>query len=189
MQELIKIAKKTLLNNRRSNYTLPTNNKLYPAQWNWDSAFIALGYSHFNINFALDEISTLLKGQWKDGMIPHILFHDKNTKYFPNHTVWDCGNKIASSGITQPPIIVSILKQILDNHKISKIQEKKIIIIIKKLKKYLKWFIKFRDPKKKGLISILHPWESGYDNSSIWDEPMGKVKVEKGLKYKRVRTN
>ena len=34
------------------------------------------------------------------------------------------GNKIASSGITQPPIIVSILKQILDNHKISKIQEK-----------------------------------------------------------------
>ena len=149
MSKLLKIAKKTLLKNRRSNYTLPTNNKLYPAQWNWDSAFIALGYSHFNINFALEEINTLLKGQWKDGMIPHILFHNKSTKYFPNHTVWDCGNKIASSGITQPPIIVSILKQILDNHKISKIQEKKIIIIIKKLKKYLKWFIKFRDPKKK----------------------------------------
>ncbi len=185
MSKLVKIAKKTLLNNRRFTYTLPTNNKLYPAQWNWDSAFIALGYSHFNINFALDEISTLLKGQWKDGMIPHILFHDKNTKYFPNHTVWNCGNRIASSGITQPPIIVSILKQILDNNKISKAQEKKIIIIIKKLKKYLKWFIKFRDPKKKGLISILHPWESGYDNSSIWDEPMDKVKLEKGLKYKR----
>ena len=82
MSKLVKIAKKTLLNNRRFTYTLPTNNKLYPAQWNWDSAFIALGYSHFNINFALDEISTLLKGQWKDGMIPHILFHDKNTKYF-----------------------------------------------------------------------------------------------------------
>ena len=185
MSKLVKIAKKTLLNNRRFTYTLPTNNKLYPAQWNWDSAFIALGYSHFNINFALDEISTLLKGQWKDGMIPHILFHDKNTKYFPNHTVWNCGNRIASSGITQPPIIVSILKQILDNNKISKAQEKKITIIIKKLKKYLKWFIKFRDPKKKGLISILHPWESGYDNSSIWDEPMDKVKLEKGLKYKR----
>ena len=185
MSKLLKIAKKTLLKNRRSNYTLPTNNKLYPAQWNWDSAFIALGYSHFNINFALDEINTLLKGQWKDGMIPHILFHNKSTKYFPNHTVWNCGNKIASSGITQPPIIVSILKQILDNNQISKTQEKKIITIVKKLKKYLKWFIKFRDPKKKGLVSILHPWESGYDNSSIWDKPMGKVKIEKNLKYKR----
>ena len=80
-------AKQILLNNRRTGYTLPTNSKLYPAQWNWDSAFIALGYSHFNLNFAINEINTLLKGQWKDGMIPHILFHDKNTKYFPNHTV------------------------------------------------------------------------------------------------------
>ena len=185
MSKLLKIAKKTLLKNRRSNYTLPTNNKLYPAQWNWDSAFIALGYSHFNINFALEEINTLLKGQWKDGMVPHILFHNKSTKYFPNHTVWNCGNKIASSGITQPPIVVSILKQILDNNQISKTQEKKIITIVKKLKKYLKWFIKFRDPKKKGLVSILHPWESGYDNSSIWDKPMDKVKIEKNLKYKR----
>ena len=121
-------AKQILLNNRRFGYTLPTNSKLYPAQWNWDSAFIALGYSHFNINFAINEINTLLKGQWKDGMIPHILFHDKNTKYFPNHTVWNCGNKIASSGITQPPIIVSIFKKILD--------EKKLIIIKRiKLKK------------------------------------------------------
>ena len=185
MTKLLKNAQKTLLNNRRSGYTLPTNNKLYPAQWNWDSAFIALGYSHFNLNFALEEINTLLKGQWKDGMIPHILFHDKNTKYFPNHTVWNCGNKIASSGITQPPIIVSVLRQILEGNKISENQKRRVKEIVKKLKKYIEWFIKFRDPKQNGLISILHPWESGYDNSSIWDDPMSKVKVEKNLKYKR----
>ena len=178
-------AKRILLNNRRTGYTLPTNSKLYPAQWNWDSAFIALGYSHFNLNFALNEINTLLKGQWKDGMIPHILFHKKNTKYFPNHTVWNCGNKIASSGITQPPIIVSILKKILDYNKINNNQKNEIKNIVKKLKKYLQWFIKYRDPKKTGLISILHPWESGYDNSSIWDEPMSKVIIEKNLNYKR----
>ena len=45
MKETIEIAKQVLKNNRKSGYTLPTNNKLYPAQWNWDSAFIALGYS------------------------------------------------------------------------------------------------------------------------------------------------
>ena len=185
MRNLINKAQKTLLGNRRKGYTLPTNNKLYPAQWNWDSGFIALGYSYFNLNFAFKEINTLLNGQWKDGMVPHILFHNKSTKYFPNHTVWNCGNKIASSGITQPPIIVSILKEILYNNQISKTQEKKIRTIVKKLKKYLNWFIKFRDPKKKGLVSILHPWESVYENSSICDEPMDKVKIEKNLKYKR----
>ena len=52
MKDLIKDAQKTLLNNRRKGYTLPTNNKLYPAQWNWDSAFIALGsvsYTHLTL--------------------------------------------------------------------------------------------------------------------------------------------
>ena len=185
MKNLIYRAQKTLLGNRKKGYTLPTNNKLYPAQWNWDSAFIALGYSYFNFNFALKEIKTLLDGQWKDGMVPHILFHDTNTNYYPNYTAWNCGNKIHSSGITQPPILATILKKILDKNKINKKQFLELKKIIKKIRKYHEWFIKFRDPKKTGLVSILHPWESGYDNSPIWDSPMNKVIVEKNLKYKR----
>ena len=73
--KLVEKAKKVLLGNKKRGYTLPTNNKLYPAQWKWDSGFISLGYSYFNLKYALDEITTLLRGQWKDGMIPHILFH------------------------------------------------------------------------------------------------------------------
>ena len=185
MRNLINKAQKTLLGNRRKGYTLPTNNKLYPAQWNWDSAFIALGYSYFNLNYALKEITTLLDGQWKDGMVPHILFHNPNTNYYPNYTAWNCGNKIRSSGITQPPILATILKLILDKNKISNKQTKEIKKIVKKIIRFHEWFIKFRDPNKTGLVSILHPWESGYDNSPIWDEPMAKVTIEKNLKYKR----
>ena len=185
MKISINKAKKTLLGNRRRGYTLPTNNKLYPAQWNWDSCFIALGYSYFNLNFALKEINTLLDGQWKDGMVPHILFHNTKTNYYPNYTAWNCGNKIHSSGITQPPILATILKEILDKNKINKTQFINIKKIIKKIKKFHEWFIQFRDPKKTGLVSILHPWESGYDNSPLWDDPMNKVKIEKNIKYKR----
>jgi len=185
MNRYIKNAQKILIGNRKRGYTLPTNNKLYPAQWNWDSAFIALGYSYFNLNFALKEIKTLLDGQWNDGMIPHILFHNTNTNYYPNHTAWNCGNKIRSSGITQPPVLASILKEIIDKNKITKIQKKEIKKFVIKIKKSHEWFIKNRDPKKTGLVSILHPWESGYDNSSLWDEPMNKVKIEKNIQYKR----
>ena len=60
---LIEKAKKVLLGNKKRGFTLPTNNKLYPAQWKWDSGFIALGYSHFNLKYTLDEINTLLKRQ------------------------------------------------------------------------------------------------------------------------------
>ena len=41
MKKFINSAKKVLLGNKKKGYTLPTNNKLYPAQWNWDSGFIA----------------------------------------------------------------------------------------------------------------------------------------------------
>ena len=122
--KLIEKAKKVLLGNKKRGYTLPTNNKLYPAQWKWDSGFISLGYSYFNLKYAIDEITTLLRGQWKDGMIPHILFHDLKTNYYPNHSVWNCGNKIHSSGITQPPVLAIILKKILDKNKIALILAK-----------------------------------------------------------------
>ena len=185
MKETIEIAKEVLKNNRRSGYTLPTNNKLYPAQWNWDSAFIALGYSYFNMDYAIKELETLLAGQWDDGMIPHILFHDNDESYFPNHKTWECGNKIPSSGITQPPIIATIVKKIVDQNKLDQGQMKRMETIIKKLKKYLDWFYNFRDTNKIGLVSIIHPWESGLDNSPIWDSPLDKVKIEENLKYER----
>ena len=185
MLNVINQAKKVLLGNRKKGYTLPTNNNLYPAQWNWDSSFIALGYSHFNLKYALDEINSLLRGQWSDGMIPHILFHDLNTNYYPNHSVWNCGNKIRSSGITQPPLLAIILAKILEKNKIKNKEIVNIKLIIKKIKKYHEWLIKFRDPNYSGLVSILHPWESGYDNSPLWDKPLSEIKIEKNLKYKR----
>ena len=185
MKSAIDEAKKILIQNRRKNYTLPTNNNLYPAQWNWDSAFISLGYSYFNLNYALDELETLLSGQWNDGMVPHILFHDLKTNYYPNHSVWNCGNKIRSSGITQPPIAASILKIIIKNNILSDKQNLRVKLIILKLKKFHEWLIRFRDPNNSGLISILHPWESGYDNSPLWDKPLNAIKIDKNLKYIR----
>ena len=185
MPNRLEEAKKILLGNRKNGYTLPTNNKLYPAQWNWDSAFIALGYSHFNLDFSITEIETLLDGQWDDGMVPHILFHEKDTSYFPNHTTWKCGKNIPSSGITQPPVLAIILKKIIENNQLNDDQNLRILKILKKIKKYHEWFIKFRDPNKTGLVSILHPWESGYDNSPIWDEPMNNILVDKELNYQR----
>ena len=185
MKETIEIAKEVLKTNRRSGYTLPTNNELYPAQWNWDSAFISLGYSYFNMEYAIEELEKLVSGQWEDGMIPHILFHDNDESYFPNHKTWGCGNKIPSSGITQPPIIATIVKKIVDQNKLDQSQMKRIESIIKKLKKYLDWFYNYRDTNKIGLVSIIHPWESGLDNSPIWDSSLDKVKIEENLSYER----
>ena len=71
MKETIELAKKTLIENRREGYTLPTNNKLYPAQWNWDSACIALGYSYFKLSSTL----ILSRGESQNGELSSPLSH------------------------------------------------------------------------------------------------------------------
>jgi hypothetical protein len=45
-----------------------------------------------------------------------------------------------------------------------------------------------RDPEMSGLVTIMHPWESGMDNSPIWDQPLSRINVkEKHLpKFKRL---
>ena len=50
---------------------------------------------------------------------------------------------------------------------------------------YHEWFVKNRDPDNKGLISIIHPWESGRDNSPDWDEALQNIKVDEQLTIKR----
>lgn len=35
-----------------------------------------------------------------------------------------------------------------------------------------------RDPEGRGLVATLHPWESGMDNSPMWDEALAAVPVD-----------
>jgi len=113
VNELDEIARDILATNDKGSYTIPTKG-LYPYQWNWDSAFAAMGFSQFNIDRAWIEIETLLSGQWSSGMVPHILFHTTDPSYFPGPDVWGGIGPIPSSGISQPPIAATMAKLVFD---------------------------------------------------------------------------
>ena len=70
-------------------------------------------------------------------MIPNILFHIKDLNYTPNYKALNCCKKFSSSGITQPPILASILRIIIERQKFSKKEIKKLQPLILKIKKYL----------------------------------------------------
>ena len=74
-QQAIDILRK----NDRGGFTIPTA-RLYPYQWNWDSAFIALGFATFDLNRAWRDLELLLEGQWSNGMVPHILFRQNDPR-------------------------------------------------------------------------------------------------------------
>ncbi len=172
MKSLRQQAIDVLIANDRGGFTIPTE-KLYPFQWNWDSAFTALGYAAFDIARAWLEIQTLLKGQWADGMLPHIVFHQLDDDYFPGPDVWGTNHTPPSSGHSQPPVVASVVLKLLNQSG----DEDHARVLFPKLFAYHRWFHEMRDPDRTGLVAAIHPWETGRDNCPDWDSGMSAVEI------------
>jgi hypothetical protein len=169
-------AHSVLARNDRGGYTVPTD-RLYPFQWNWDSAFVAVGFSTFNVDRAYRELERLIEGQWDDGMIPHIVFHAPSDTYFPGPDVWGTRHRIPTSGITQPPVFGMALRHVHEAAVANGMAdaETRTKTLFQAALRSHRWWLEARDPGGLGLVSILHPWESGSDNSPAWDEALARV--------------
>ncbi|KLK91368.1 neutral trehalase [Microvirga vignae] len=182
-------ARAILARNDRGGYTVPTD-RLYPFQWNWDSAFVAMGFATFDIDRAYRELERLIEGQWEDGMIPHIVFHAPSDTYFPGADVWGTRHRIPTSGITQPPVFGMALRFIHDAAVAAGRQdalERTRPLFAAALRSH-RWWMKARDPERRGLVAILHPWESGSDNSPAWDEALARVPTTTTTQIRRKDT-
>ncbi len=75
--------------------TVPSRS-LYPHQWSWDSAFIAIGRSWYDEPRARQELVTLFDAQWANGMVPHIVFNPAvpDGAYFPGPDFWDTSRSV-----------------------------------------------------------------------------------------------
>lgn len=181
---LINDAIEILRLNDRGTYTVPTPG-LYPFQWNWDSALSALGFSHFDEKRAWTEIETLFANQWDDGMVPHIIFHEEDKGYFPGPEVWDTKRPVPTSGITQPPVAAFSAKRIFDRAVDRALAEDRVGALLPKMHAWHEWFFRCRDPQETGLVAIIHPWESGRDNSVDWDAPFAHVPTDGVMPFQR----
>ena len=169
-----------LRGNDRGTYTVPSP-RLYPHQWAWDSAFAAIGWVHVDPNRAWVELETLMAGQWADGRVPHIYFHKLSEDYFPGPEFWQVPR---SSSITQPPIWASAMRRLLEVSG----DKDRTKALLAKMDASHRFFHAQRDPQQLGLVAIVHPWESGLDNSPVWDGPMTRIDVSDPPPFKRKDT-
>ena len=191
-KSLIEEACSILRLNDRGGYTVPTE-RLYPYQWNWDSAICALGWHHFDKARAWNEIRMLLKGQWDNGMLPHIIFHQDSPDYFPNADVWNVPETCfqegvehpQTSGISQPPVLATCVRKLWEADKEPAIESSELKHICINILNWHRWYWSARDPENMGMVSILHPWESGMDNSPAWDKSLVSVPSTQNSSYKR----
>lgn len=160
---------------------------LYPHMWSWDAAFIAIGLSRLSTDRALTELETLLGAQWRNGMIPHIVFADGDATYEPGPERWACcdisphaPSGPATSGLMQPPVHGVAVRRILDAARRAGGEEfrraaERIRAMWPSLLAWHRYLAEKRDPEHRGLITIYHGWESGLDNSPRWDDPYAAV--------------
>ena len=106
--ELAGRAQKVLDVNRRGAWTCPSVS-LYPHQWLWDSCFVAIGLARVDPARAAGELRALFRGQWANGMLPHMLFADDvpdvgSTRIWQSRRNPLAPRDIETSCITQPPV-------------------------------------------------------------------------------------
>jgi len=158
----------------------------YPHQWNWDSALIALGLSHFDLPRAQMEIRALLSGQWLDGMLPHVVYHDVPSDYFPPAVFWQIENSphapgVPASGITQPPLLTTVVQRIDSRLPMPGFVHE----VYPALLRWHRWLHTARDADGSGLACIIHPWESGTDDSPRWLNLLAAMRPEAVPEFQR----
>ncbi len=183
-EEVINAARAILIDNDRGGYTVPTKG-LYPFQWNWDSCLSALGFGHFDEARAWAEIQTLFDHQWEDGMVPHIVFHEEDDGYFPGPSVWQTGRPVPTTGITQPAVAGFAVRRLYERAQDKALAEEHARSLLPKVAAWHDWFYRCRDPEGSGLVAIIHPWESGRDNSVDWDAALERVPTVGVMSFER----
>lgn len=175
MNSIVHKATEVLLGNWQGKFSIPCKG-LYPFQWKWDSGFIAIGFAHFDMEKAKLEIKTLLDSQWSNGFIPHIIFHNDSDSYFPGPEFHnsklhpESSKTYRSTGMTQPPVTGFVLQEL---YNIAKDKTDALAFIKTQIDRVYNnhhYFYTHRDIHNEGLVYIYHNWESGTDNSPIWDD-------------------
>jgi hypothetical protein len=188
VDELAAEAIGVLRTNDRGTWTRPSP-RLYPHQWSWDAAFVAIGWAHFAPRRAVTELRSLFRGQWSNGMVPQIVF-DRTVAlgaYEPRHTTWAtaglCPPQVPTSGICQPPvhaIALARVRAIAERRDDGAVRDVDAAIaeLYPRLAAWHRWLHSARDPDGTGLVTVFHPWESGLDNSPRWDDALAAVTID-----------
>ena len=145
---------------------------LYPHQWSWDSAFIAIGLAHLDVRRAASELTTLFDGQWTTGKVPHIVFNPKAPpgSYLLGPEHWAsaslsrsaAGTPRPTSALCQPAVHAIAALRIFD---VSRGSPDEVIAraflseVYGRLFRWHRYLATARDPEGSGLVAIYHPCE------------------------------
>lgn len=146
---------------RGRRYTVPSIDT-YPYQWFWDSCFHAITLSYIDTDRALDELELLAASQLRSGMMPHIIYWNRDAPTTFPSIKW--GTRTTSS-ITQPPVLAAALWRLYEATGDTAMIER----LLPHIHAFHRYLLNERDPLGINLAAIVNPDESGEDNSPRFD--------------------
>ncbi len=178
--DLLRRAQEVLDRNRRGDWTCPAAG-FYPHQWLWDSCFVAVGLARVDARRAAGELRALLRGQWANGMIPHMVFAD-GVRDLGSRRIWrstthaDAPRDVHTSCITQPPLPAIAAWEVAQG---LEPDEARAFVdeVFPKLVRYHEWLYRERDLRGAGLITLIHPWECGLDTTPPWMRELRRMRT------------
>ena len=155
-----------------------------PASLNQDVGFRAIGLAHIDWKEAANEVQALFEGQWKNGMLPHLIFGAKTDKEVTGmKDFWEIENSPNSpdlyytSGITQLPIYGLVLQKIYELAEEKEEAKSFLKEMYPKIHAFHKYLYTFRDDEDEGLVAVIHPNESRTEGSPLWDSVLDKIAI------------
>jgi Glycosyl hydrolase family 63 C-terminal domain len=171
-------AREVLERNRRGTWTCPSAN-LYPHQWLWDSCFVAIGLVRDDPHRAADELRALFRGQWANGMLPHMVFAD-DVDDVGSERIWGSRQNplaptdVATSCITQPPVTAIAVERVARALPTDE-RTRFLDDLFPRLVAFHEWLYRERDPEGHGLVTLIHPWECGLDTTPPWMDALARM--------------
>jgi hypothetical protein len=155
---LASMARRVLDDHWRSpGYAVP-HVDTYPHQWLWDSCFHAIVWAQLGVpDRAVDELRSALAHQGPDGFVPHMTYWSS-----PADSVGFWGRP-ATSCLTQPPMY---------GHALAVLHRAGVALpasLVDAAHAGLAFLLTARRAGGAGGVRIVHPWESGCDDSPRWD--------------------
>ncbi|NJC21025.1 hypothetical protein BJ994_000101 [Arthrobacter pigmenti] len=177
---LTSAAVSVLKRNWAGSHTLPASG-LYPHQWSWDSGFIALGLRHVDADRAQQELESILNGQWEDGRLPQIIYDvTRDDDYSPGASFWRSNDLpaaplVPTTGLIQPPNHAWAAWEVHRTNPDASERNGFLARVYPRLVAWHEYLLVRRNRGGNGLASVVHPWESGMDNSPLWDEALARI--------------
>ena len=136
-------------------FTMP-NRRRSPWQWLWDSCFHAIAWSALGDARCRTELESLFDLQLPSGFLPHMGYQSDPARSLE---LWHSEGR---SDITQPPMY---------GHALSVLAARGFAVehLYEPAAGALRYLLQRRRDPISGLIRVLHPWESGCDDSPRWD--------------------